>query len=122
MMNLDIKTKIAILKLHLSIAFVDNEYSEEEENLIKKLCNKFQIDFKTRVKITKEISTTKMTMPQICRQELKNIKTKSLQKECLKSLAAVCAADFILYEDELMLLQLIAEEWGMFIKELNEKD
>ena len=39
MMNLDIKTKIAILKLHLSIAFVDNEYSEEEENLIEELCN-----------------------------------------------------------------------------------
>ena len=32
------------------------------------------------------------------------------------SLSELCAADHIIYEDELMLLQLVAEEWGRFIK------
>ena len=115
-MNLTHENKIAVLKLHLAIAFVDNNYSAEEEKFIGKLCKKFEIDFKTRVLITKEISSSKKSMPEICREELKRIQSKDLQKECLTTLAQLCAADFMIYEDELLLLQLVAEEWGMYIE------
>ena len=55
-------------------------------------------------------------MPEICREELRRIQSKDLQKECLATLAQLCAADFMIYEDELLLLQLVAEEWGMYIE------
>lgn len=108
--------KLSVLKLHLAIAFVDNNYSTEEEEFIGKLCNDFSIDMKTRIAATKEISNTKNDIPNICRDELKKIKSNSLQEKCLVSLSELCAADHIIYEDELMLLQLVAEEWGRFIK------
>ena len=51
--------KLSVLKLHLAIAFVDNNYSAEEEEFIGKLCNDFSIDMKTRIAATQEISNTK---------------------------------------------------------------
>lgn len=108
--------KLSVLKLHLALAFVDNNYSAEEEEFIGKLCNDFSIDMKTRIAATQEISNTKNEIPNICREELKKIKSESLQEKCLVTLAQLCAADHIIYEDELMLLQLVAEEWGRFIQ------
>ena len=115
-MEINQETKEAILSLHLAIAFVDNNYSAEEEEFIGKLCNDFSIDMKTRIAATQEISNTKNEIPNICREELKKIKSESLQEKCLVTLAELCAADHIIYEDELMLLQLVAEEWGRFIQ------
>ena len=108
--------KLSVLKLHLALAFVDNNYSSEEEKFIGKLCSDFGIDIKTRIAATQEVSKTKNEIPNICKEELKKIKSESLQEKCLETLAELCAADHIIYEDELMLLQIIAEEWGRFIK------
>ena len=115
-MELDIENKLAILKLHLAIAFVDNNYSADEEEFIGRLCKDFDIDFKTRLNATKEISSSNKKMPEICREELKKIKSPQIQKKCIQTLTQLCAADYMIYEDELMLLQLVADEWGMFIE------
>tara|TARA_B100001093_G_scaffold463702_1_gene479992 strand:- start:7 stop:357 length:351 start_codon:yes stop_codon:yes gene_type:complete len=108
--------KLSMLKLHLALAFVDNNYSSEEEKFIGKLCDDFSIDMKMRIAATQEISNTKNEIPNICREELKKIKSTSLQEKCLVTLAELCAADHIIYEDELMLFQLIAEEWDRYIQ------
>ena len=115
-MNLSKEEKLAILRLHLAIAFVDENYSQEEEVFISNLCKKFNIDIKTRIEATKEMSSSNKDIPKICREELKKIKSKELQNECLVTLAELCAADYMIYEDELMLLQLVADEWGRFVR------
>ena len=38
-MNLSKEEKLAILRLHLAIAFVDENYSQEEEVFISNLCH-----------------------------------------------------------------------------------
>lgn len=115
-MNFTEEEKVAILRLHLAIAFVDNNYSYEEEEFIGNLCKDLGIDIKTRIKATKEISISKNDIPTICRHELKKIESKELQEKCLTTLAQLCAADHVIYEDELMLLQLVAEEWGRYFQ------
>ena len=114
-MKINQETKEAILSLHLAIAFVDNNYSPEEERFISKLCNDYEIDFDTRIKVTKKIEMTNSNMIDICKKTLTQIKDKNIQKKCIQSLMEICASDFLIYEDELMLLQLVADNWGVYI-------
>ena len=53
--------KLSVLKLHLAIAFVDNNYSTEEEEFIGKLCNDFSIDMKQELLRLKKYQILKMT-------------------------------------------------------------
>ena len=114
-MEIDNETKEAVLSLHLAIAFVDNNYSKEEEQFISKLCKDYQIDFATRLKVTKEVEETNLSMPDFCKNSLNFIKDKNVQKKCISSLMEICASDFLIYEDELMLVQLVADSWGVYI-------
>ena len=59
-------------------------------------------------------------MIDICKQNLILIKDKEIQKKCIQSLMEICASDFLIYEDELMLLQLIADHWGVYISKKND--
>lgn len=115
MMEINQDIKEAILSLHLAIAFVDNNYSPEEEKFISKLCNEYKIDIETRVRVTREVELSDLSMPELCKNSLKIISDKDIQKKCITSLMEICASDFLIYEDELMLLQLVADNWGVYI-------
>lgn len=119
-MEINQETKEAILSLHLAIAFVDNNYSPEEEKFIGNLCKEYVIDFDTRIQVTKKIEMANTDMLSICKENLILIKDKEVQKKCIQSLMEICASDFLIYEDELMLLQLIADHWGVYISKKND--
>ena len=108
----------ALIKLLLILAHADEIYHENEEKLIKEICKVRNIDSSEYGKILKEVLDEKNDYKSICLRVLKEIKITEEREKSLRALSDLAAADYILHEDEMLLLQLIADEWGMYKKKI----
>jgi uncharacterized tellurite resistance protein B-like protein len=113
-MELSTNSDEAIIKLMLILAHADENYHENEEKIIKDIVKKNNIKLSSYQKILQEVKSSKKTYKEECLSALQLIRDEDLRKKTLKSLTNLAAADFILHEDEILLLQLISDEWGMY--------
>jgi|TARA_B110000971_G_C19713522_1_gene365352 uncharacterized tellurite resistance protein B-like protein len=121
-MELSLNSDEAIIKLMLILAHADENYHENEEKIIKDIVKKNNIELSSYQKILKEVKSSKKSYKEECLKALQLIKDENLRQKTLKSLTNLAAADFILHEDEMLLLQLISDEWGMYQERLEIKD
>ena len=112
---------IAILKLHLCMAFADKILTLEEIKFIDKICLKYKISEKEKIKNIKNIQKSNVNIYKIAKKCISEIADIKSQKECIKSLAILISADYVVYEDELLLYQLIANKWNMNIRKVNNE-
>jgi len=108
----------AIVKLMLILAHADENYHQNEEKVIKEIVKKNNIKLNSYNKILEEVQKSKNTYKEECLKVLKIIKDEELRKKTLTLLTNLASADFILHEDEILFLQLIADEWGMYKQKL----
>ena len=113
-MGLSLNSEEAIVKLMLILAHADENYHENEEKIIKDIVKKNNIKLISYQKILEEVKSLKGSYKEECLKALQLIKDENLRQKTLKSLTNLAAADFILHEDEMLLLQLISDEWGMY--------
>ena len=113
-MKLSTNSDEAIIKLMLILAHADENYHENEEKVIKDIVKKNNIKLSSYQKILEEVKSSKKSYKEECLNALQLIKDENLRNRTLKSLTNLAAADFILHEDEILLLQLISDEWGMY--------
>jgi uncharacterized tellurite resistance protein B-like protein len=117
-MELRANSDETVIKLMLILAHADEEYHENEEKVIKDIVKKNNIQISSYKKILDEVKKSKGSYKEECLNTLRLIKDEDLRKKALKSLTNLAAADFILHEDEMLLLQLISDEWGMYRERL----
>ena len=117
-MELRANSDETVIKLMLILANADEEYHENEEKVIKDIVKKNNIQINSYKKILDEVKKSKGSYKEECLNTLRLIKDEDLRKKTLKSLTNLAAADFILHEDEMLLLQLISDEWGMYRERL----
>tara|TARA_B110000971_G_C19561733_1_gene299072 strand:+ start:138 stop:497 length:360 start_codon:yes stop_codon:yes gene_type:complete len=113
-MELSTNSDEAIIKLMLILAHADENYHENEEKVIKDIVKKNNIKLSSYQKILEEVKSSTKSYKEECLNALQLIEDEDLRKKTLKSLTNLAAADFILHEDEILLLQLISDEWGMY--------
>lgn len=107
-----------VVKLLLILAHADESYHDNEKKIILDLVKQENINVKSYNKILKEVKNLKHSYKEECLKVLKSIKDKGLREKTLTLLANLTSADFILHEDEMLMLQLIADEWGMYKQKL----
>jgi len=107
-----------VVKLLLILAHADENYHNNEKKIILDLVRQENINVKSYNKILKEVKNLKHSYKKECLKVLKSIKEKNLREKTLTLLANLTSADFILHEDEMLMLQLIADEWGMYKQKL----
>ena len=104
-----------IIKLLMLMANADNHFHENEKKIIKKKISDFGLNDKLFDEILHKItSLNKNNFKLHCLETLKLIKDENLRNTTLKLLSSLAAEDFIIHEEEMMLLQLIADEWKMY--------
>lgn len=110
----------ALIKLLLTVAHADEHYHENEKKLIKDICKLRKVDDSKYDEILNNILVNKNDYRSICLEALKEIKLREDREKSLQALSDLAAADYILHEDEMLLLQIIADEWGMYKKKIIE--
>jgi uncharacterized tellurite resistance protein B-like protein len=104
-----------IIKLLMLMANADNYFHENEKKIIKKKISDFGLDAKLFDEILNEIESLDINnFKSHCLETVKLIKDENLRNTTIKLLSSLAAEDFIIHEDEMMLLQLIADEWKMY--------
>jgi uncharacterized tellurite resistance protein B-like protein len=104
-----------ILKLLLLMAFADKIYREEEQKFIKSISQSLNIDETTLEETEKEIENLS-DITKKCREIANKIKGKDDRNKTIELLSEMITKDKIVHNKEIFALQLIAEEWNMFIK------
>ena len=110
----NINSSDSIVKLLLILAYADGNYSLNERKFIQNICKQLKVSTDQYNEYKKEVSKQKNNMVATCLIYIKKIKSKKLRNKTLTLLVELAAEDHILHEDEMMLLALIAEEWGMY--------
>ena len=110
----------ALIKLLLIFAHADEHYHENEKKLIKEICKKRNINDTKYDEILENVLNNKNDYRTISLESIKEIKSKEDREKSLQALSDLATADYILHEDEVLLLQLIADEWGMYKKRIIE--
>lgn len=112
----------SLIKLLLLLAHADEYYHDNEEAFIKQIAQKYNISLNSYSEILLEVQNDTKNFKESCILTLEKIISIDDRKTALKLLSDLAAADYILHEDEILFLQLIAEEWGMYKKRLIEKE
>ena len=112
----------SLIKLLLILAHADEYYHDNEEAFIKQTAQKYNVSLDSYSEILLEVQNDYKNFKESCISTLEKILSVDDRKIALKLLSDLAAADYILHEDEILLLQLIAEEWGMYKKRLIEKE
>ena len=113
-------SELTMMRLFILMTMADEEYHEEERKMIHDLCMKYKIDNEKLELVIAEVKTNNNDFIGLCKECLILISNKELKNKSLKILSALSTADFILHENEIVLLELAAKEWGMTGKKLNE--
>tara|TARA_Y100001970_G_C14242099_1_gene865559 strand:+ start:1546 stop:1920 length:375 start_codon:yes stop_codon:yes gene_type:complete len=111
---------LIMMKLFILMTMVDDEYHEEERKMIHDLCMKYAIVSNDLEQVIKDVKNSSEDFISICKQCLSLITNQEIKNKSLKILAELSTADFILHENEIVMLELAAKEWGMTGKSLNE--
>ena len=112
------ENKNEVLKLMILLSFSDKEFHENEEEMIKKLSKKHNLPVEKMNDIYEEIKNSDEDFIDMCVDTIEPIKDLETRKLTLSMLAQLSLADFILHEDEVITLELIAEKWEMYINSL----
>ena len=112
------ENKNEVLKLMILLSFSDKEFHKNEEEMIKKLSKKHNLPVEKMNDIYEEIKNSDEDFIDMCVDTIEPIKDLETRKLTLSMLAQLSLADFILHEDEVITLELIAEKWDMYINSL----
>ena len=104
-----------ILKLLLLMAFADKVYMEEEKEFIKSVSAQLEISQENLDNLIKEIEKTS-DVTKICRETARGIKDKTDKDKTIKLLSEMMTADKMVHGKEIFALQVIAEEWEMYLE------
>ena len=83
------------------------------------ICMKYSISQDQPEKVISDVRDNTNDFISACKDCLKLITVK-IKNKSLKILSALSTADFILHENEIVLLELAAKEWGMNGKSIQE--
>ena len=104
-----------ILKLLLLMAFADKIYMEEEKEFITSVSKKLEVtDEKLQSLINEIEKTTDIT--KVCRETAREIINKEDKDKTIKLLSEMMTADKMVHGKEIFALQVIAEEWEMYLE------
>ena len=104
-----------ILKLLLLMAFSDKVYMEEEKEFIKSVSEKLNVtDEKLKILINEIEKTSDIT--KLCRETAREIQNIEDKDKTIKLLSEMMTADKIVHGKEIFALQVIAEEWEMYLE------
>jgi len=104
-----------ILKLLLLMAFADKVYMEEEKEFIKSVSARLEISQENLDNLIKEIEKTS-DVTKLCRETARGIKDKTDKDKTIKLLSEMMTADKMVHGKEIFALQVIAEEWEMYLE------
>mgnify|MGYP001166807404 CR=1 FL=1 len=107
-------TNELILKLLLLMAFADKVYMEEEKELINKISSELGVSKEKLSEVISEVEKTEDITKQ-CRETANQIQDKQDREKTIKLLSEMITSDKIVHKAEIFALQIIAEEWNMFI-------
>ena len=113
-MDIKIDSNEAIIKILIILANADGNYHGNEQAFIKDIVKNRGVSNKIYNEILNETNDSNKSYKDLCMETVDLIKDPILRKEALSELTNLAAADFILHEDEMFLLQIIAEKWNMF--------
>ena len=103
-----------ILRLLLLMAFADKIYRKEEEEFVKSISKSLNVDEEELKKIENEIDKLS-DFTEACRETANRIQNKGDRDKTIKLLSEMITKDKIVHKAEIFALQLIAEEWNMFV-------
>ncbi len=97
------------------MAFADKKYMQEEKDFIKSVSKKLEVSDVNLDKLINEIEKTP-DVTKLCRETARGIEDKSDKDKTLKLLSEMITADKIVHGKEIFALQVIAEEWEMYLE------
>jgi len=104
-----------ILKLLLLMAFADKVYMEEEKDFIKLVSKKLEVSDEKLERLIVEIEKT-IDVTKLCRETARSIEDKADRDKTIKLLSEMMTADKLVHGKEIFALQVIAEEWEMYLE------
>lgn len=108
----------AIIKLLLVLAHADKTFHQNEKSFVENILKEKDYSKDQYDQVLDEVINSKKSYKEQCLELVTQIKDKNKRETTLKLLAELTAADFVLHEDEMLLLQIIADEWGMYKERL----
>ena len=97
------------------MAFADKIFMEEEKDFIKSLAKKLNISKEKLSILINEIEKTE-DITEFCRKTARDIAKKEDRDVAIKLLSEMITADKIVHRKEIFALQVIAEEWEMYLE------
>ena len=124
MLDINIKknSNESIINIMAVMASSDGEISQEETLLLENVCEKHDLDQRVVKKYLLHIQNYEDDFTKLCRESIKLINDVNIRNKSIKLLMEMAAADLIIHEDELLLLELIASEWEMYVPSLKTKE
>ena len=124
MLDINIKknSNESIINIMAVMASSDGEISQEETLLLENVCEKNGLDQRTVKKYLLHIQNYEDDFTKLCRESIKLIEDVNIRNKSIKLLMEMAATDLIIHEDELLLLELIASEWEMYVPSLKTKE
>jgi uncharacterized tellurite resistance protein B-like protein len=104
-----------ILKLLLLMAFSDKVYMEEEKEFIKLVSRKLDVTDEKLKNLINEIEKTS-DITKLCRETAREIQNTEDKDKTIKLLSEMMTADKMVHGKEIFALQVIAEEWEMYLE------
>jgi uncharacterized tellurite resistance protein B-like protein len=121
-MNYQENSEENIIKLLMLMSNADNNFHENEKKTIKNKISNFGLNAELFDEMLPQVTLLdKNNFKSSCIETLKLIKDENLRNTTLKLLSSLAAEDFMIHEEEMMLLQLIADEWKMYRTSLVNK-
>lgn len=100
------------------MAHADKTFHDNEKDFLVNILKEKNFSEDQYNKILDEVITSDKSYKEQCLELVNQIKNQDQRERTLKLLAELTAADFVLHEDEMLLLQIIADEWGMYKERL----
>ncbi len=115
-MNIKIKkdSPEAAIGLLMSVAYIDNDYAEEEELLILKLAASYDYPTNEIEKIKSDIINSNYNKFDICEKYIMSIENKELKEKLFEDIGHLIASDHLLHENEIFVYKQIAQKWDMY--------
>ena len=111
--------EVNIIKLLILMAHADSDFHDNEKRIIKEKIKEFNLNpffFDKYLNETKKLHNK--PFKETCLELIKLIKKSNQRNKAIKLLSSLVAEDFIIHHEEMMFLQLIADEWGMYQQKL----
>ena len=104
----------ATLGLLISVALVDNHYSNEEKIIIYKLCDAYNYPQDKLETLINKITDLDKTVFERCEYFIDLIDNQDLKDKLIQDLGSLISSDHIVHENEIYIYKLIAKKWGMY--------